>query len=158
MVEYISREGYQRLQAELQRLLSRERPTVVNQVAAAAAEGDRSENAEYIYGKKRLREIDKRIELLNRRVQILRPLDGPRRLDRVDVLSWVVVEDDDEVKHAYCLVGADETDAKEGLISYHSPVGQALLGREVGDEIRVRIPKGTIELAVISIHATRPPV
>lgn len=156
MAEYISVAGYKQLQDELNQLMTKERPTVVNQVAAAAAEGDRSENAEYIYGKKRLREIDKRLAFLSKRLKVLTPLEGPRRLDQVDVLSWIVVEDQDEVERVYQLVGADESDAKNGQISYHSPVGQALLGCSVDDEVKVQIPRGTVELAVLSIHATRP--
>ncbi len=154
MAEYISAEGRARLAAELHQLLTKERPSVVNTVAAAAAEGDRSENAEYIYGKKRLRQIDKRIEFLSRRLDHLEVVSAPPTDERVVFLSWVEVEDGDGEVKRYRIVGADETDAKAGWISYKSPVGRALLGKEPDDEVVVNTPGGRVELTILGISRT----
>ena len=149
MAEYISTAGRARLADELHRLLSVERPQVVNTVAAAAAEGDRSENAEYIYGKKRLRQIDRRIEFLSKRLDQLQAVERASTDDRVVFLSWVEVEDEGGQTHWYRIVGADETDAKLGWISFKSPVGKALLGRRRDDTVFVlaREPVTGAELA-----------
>lgn len=156
MPEYISYEGRQRLVDELQHLMRVERPSVVNTVAAAAAEGDRSENAEYIYGKKRLRQIDRRVEFLTKRLDALTPIAKAQRADRVVFLSWVEVEDQDGERNWYRIVGADETDAKQGHISFKSPVARALLGRGVDDDVSVRTPGGLKELVILSIQVDRP--
>lgn len=156
MPEYISTEGRQRLVDELTHLMRVERPSVVNNVAAAAAEGDRSENAEYIYGKKRLRQIDRRIEFLTKRLDKLTPLAKAQRSDRVVFLSWVEVEDEDGEARWYRIVGADETDAKQGHISFKSPVARALLGREVDAEVRVETPGGAKDLTIISVQVDAP--
>ncbi len=149
--EYISLEGWTRLNDELDQLHRVERPTVVNNVAAAAAEGDRSENAEYIYGKKRLREIDKRIEFLRKRVEGLTPVKAASTAERVVFLSYVRVEDAEGELHEYRIVGADETDARTGAISVKSPVGRALVGKRLDDEVFVRTPGGLKELTIIDI-------
>ena len=153
---YISREGADVLQAELDHLFRVERPRVVNNVAAAAAEGDRSENAEYIYGKKRLRQIDKRIGFLSRRIDKIEVVPPPKQFDKIVILSWIVVETPDGDERTFRLVGQDETDAKIGLISWRSPVGRALLGKREGDTVNVQTPGGHAEYEIVGIHAERP--
>ena len=153
---YISQDGYNKMAGELDELLTGERPRVVNNVAAAAAEGDRSENAEYIYGKKRLREIDKRIEFLTRRLDLLEVVAQPRDASRARLLSWVKVEDEDGEERVFRVVGADETDAKRGWISWRSPVGRALLGKAVDEEFSVTTPRGTVEYVVTEIFLAVP--
>jgi transcription elongation factor GreB len=154
---YISRQGQQRLTDELRQLFEVERPKVVNNVADAAAEGDRSENAEYIYGKKRLREIDRRLEFLNKRLRLVEIIAPPKSVDRVVFLSWVHVQNGEtgDERH-YRIVGADETDAKQGDISVNSPVGQALLGKQTDDEVSVTTPGGTVDLLVLGVSVERP--
>jgi transcription elongation factor GreB len=149
---YITPEGARALKAELDQLWTVERPRVTREVADAAAQGDRSENAEYIYGKKRLREIDRRLEFLAKRLDSLTVVEPRQRSDdKVYFGAWVTLEDDDgDVE--YRLVGPDEADARRGLISIDSPLGRALLGRAVGDEVRVVRPKGA---TVYSIAAVR---
>ena len=112
----------------------------MNIVATAAAEGDRSENAEYIYGKKRLREIDKRVEFLSTRLDVLEVVHQPVTTERARLLSWVEVEDEDGETQVFRVVGADETDAKMKWISWQSPVGRALLGKGLDDEVHINTP------------------
>ncbi len=141
---YITPEGHQRLWQEHSHLVKRERPRVVQEVAEAAAQGDRSENAEYIYGKKRLREIDRRVRFLEQRLdaaQIVDPRQQTRR-DRVFFGATVQVEDEAGELKTWMIVGEDETDAGTGRISHRSPIGQALLGKGLDDEIKVRTPGG----------------
>jgi transcription elongation factor GreB len=155
---YITPEGYERLRAELERLWREERPRVTREVAEAAAHGDRSENAEYIYGKKRLREIDRRIEQLSRRLDEL--IVVPPREDQPDRVyfgAWVELEDEDGVVSEYRIVGPDELDAARGCVSVDAPLGRALIGRARGDELTVQRPKGTVTFVVreIRYRATR---
>lgn len=154
--QYISVEGFKKLAAELDHLLTVERPQVVNTVAAAAAEGDRSENAEYIYGKKRLRQIDKRMEFLRDHLEKLEAVEPPRATDKVRFLSWVRLENADSGElRTFRIVGADETDARAGWISWKSPVGKALLGKAVDDEVSVHTPGGRVEYIVLDIASRR---
>lgn len=152
--EYITGEGYRKLAEELERLLRVERPRVVKGVADAAAEGDRSENAEYIYGKKKLREIDKRIEFLTKRVDTLTVVTDlpPEGSTKIFFGAYVELEDDDGKAACYRIVGADETDAERGYISIESPVARALLGKNMGDEVTVRRPKGEVTFQVLSVR------
>ncbi len=155
--DYISREGHARLAAELDSLLRVERPRVCNNVTLAAAEGDRSENAEYIYGKKRLRQIDKRLEFLDRRLDALEVVERPRDTGKVVFLAWVELRDEEDATvKVYRLVGADETDAKAGFISWKSPVGRALLGRRIDDEVCVQTPGGEKVYTILGIYAEPP--
>jgi transcription elongation factor GreB len=152
--EYITDPGYRRLREELDRLLRVERPRVVKGVADAAAEGDRSENAEYIYGKKKLREIDKRIEFLTKRVDALTvvtefPAEGT---EKIFFGAFVELEDDDGRLTRYRIVGADESDAQRGFISIDSPVARALMGKRLGDEVTVQRPKGEVTFSVRSVR------
>lgn len=152
--DYITVDGHKRLQEELERLLTVERPKVVKGVADAAAEGDRSENAEYIYGKKKLREIDKRIEYLTRRLDALKVVTDvpPEGTENIFFGAYVEIEDGDGHKHVYRIVGADETDAAKSFISIDSPVARALMGKRVGDEVSVQRPKGETTIVILAVR------
>jgi transcription elongation factor GreB len=151
---YITRPGFEKLQAELEWLWKQERPRVTEAVSVAAALGDRSENADYIYGKKRLREIDRRIRFLTKRIDELKVVDaGPRKeADRIYFGAWVTVEDEAGESQRYQLVGPDEFDAAAGRISVDSPVGRALMGRRLDDEVPIRRPKGEVIYTVLAIE------
>jgi transcription elongation factor GreB len=150
---YITPEGYARLRDEADRLWRVERPRVTREVADAAAQGDRSENAEYIYGKKRLREIDSRVRFLNKRLEELTVVDAPPDdRERVFFGAWVTLEDEEGETVRYRVVGPDESDAAERRISMESPMGRALLGRRLDDEVRVRRPKGDAHFVVVEIE------
>lgn len=151
---YITRAGFIKLQAELKWLWKEERPRVTEAVATAAALGDRSENADYIYGKKRLREIDSRLRFLTKRIDDLKVVDaGPRKeADRVYFGAWVSLEDEAGETVRYQLVGPDEFDASAGRISVDSPVGRALIGKRMGDEVSVRRPKGETFYTILTIE------
>jgi transcription elongation factor GreB len=154
---YITPEGYERLRRELDQLWSVERPRVTHEVSVAAAQGDRSENAEYIYGKKRLREIDARVRFLSKRLDELTVVEAssqPR--DKVYFGAWVQVEDGAGEELRFRIVGPDEVDASRGRISIDSPVGRALLGREVDDEVTVQRPKGRATFTVLAIAYEEP--
>jgi len=153
---YITSEGHARFRAELDKLWTVERRTVVAEVEAAAAHGDRSENAEYIYGKKRLREIDRRVRYLSKLLEDAVVVEPSGRVpDKAYFGTWVTVEDEEGETAVYRLVGPDEFDAGQGLISIDSPLGKALLGRREGDSVLVRRPKGEIELTVVGIAERR---
>jgi transcription elongation factor GreB len=150
---YVTREGYARLAAELEQLWRVERPRVTREVSEAAALGDRSENAEYIFGKKRLREIDRRIRFLSKRLDELVVVDAaPERSGRVYFGAFVELEDEEGERLAVRIVGPDEFDVAAGTISLESPLGRALIGREEGDEFVFRRPKGTVRYTVVSIR------
>jgi transcription elongation factor GreB len=145
-------EGFRKLRAELEYLGTVERPRVVQGVADAAAEGDRSENAEYIYGKKRLREIDRRMRWLRKVLEAAEVIDPA--IDRGDTVFFgatVVLESDDGETFTYQIVGEHETDAASGRISYRSPVGAALLRRRVDDEVTVDTPRGRKKLTIVEV-------
>jgi transcription elongation factor GreB len=150
---YVTREGARRLQEELARLRSRDRPKVVQEVADAAAQGDRSENAEYIYGKRKLREIDRRIHWLTRRLEAATVVE-PRTdgVDKVFFGAFVELEDEDGARMAYRIVGEDEIDLDRGHISWRSPLGRSLLGKRAQDCVLLRRPSGEIELTIVSIR------
>ena len=149
---YITAEGAENLRKELTRLWDVERPRVTQGVSDAAAEGDRSENAEYIYGKKRLREIHRRCRFLKKRLENLTVVsEHPPNTGKVYFASWVRVEDDDGEESVYRIVGPDETDSQRGFISIESPVGRALLGKSLDDEVTVRIPKGNKVLTILEV-------
>jgi transcription elongation factor GreB len=150
---YITPEGVQRLRAELEALWRVERPRVTAEVAAAAALGDRSENAEYIYGKKRLREIDRRIEFLAKRLDELEVVrEAPADAGRVFFGAWVTLEDEAGGRREYRLVGPDEFDVERGWISIESPLARALLGRSEGDEVDVVAPRGRARYCVMRVR------
>jgi transcription elongation factor GreB len=150
---YITPEGYKRLTSELEFLHFKKRPEVVGFLADAAAEGDRSENAEYIYRKRQLREIDRRMRFLGKRLDHVAVVD-PRaqtRRDRVFFGATVAVDDDEGERHVYRIVGVDEVEGATGAISWKSPVGKALLGKELGDTVTVRWHAGERELTIVTI-------
>lgn len=141
--KYITPEGYRRLNEELQRLWKEERPPITKSVQEAAAQGDRSENAEYIYGKKQLREIDRRIRFLSKRLDGMNVVERvPEDTGKVFFGAWVEVEDDDGKVERFRLVGPDEADGSRGEISVDAPLARALLGKRVDDEAWVRTPNG----------------
>ncbi|MFD2167395.1 transcription elongation factor GreB [Thalassotalea euphylliae] len=149
---YITREGYERLDRELKFLWKDERPKVTKAVSEAAALGDRSENAEYIYGKKRLREIDRRVRFLNKRLEDLQIVYPEKQQEgKVYFGAWVTLIDEDDKEYTYRLVGVDEWDVKKGEISIDSPVARALIGKQVDDEVVVKTPEGERYLEVIKI-------
>lgn len=140
---YITRAGYEKLAAELRYLWKEERPRITQSVSEAAALGDRSENAEYIYGKRRLREIDRRVRFLSKRLDTLTVVDySPKQEGKVFFGAWVNLEDEDGEVQAYRIVGGDEFDPAKNWISIDSPVARALIGKSVDDEIQVRTPSG----------------
>jgi transcription elongation factor GreB len=140
---YITRQGYHRLENELRYLWKEKRPVVTKAVQEAAAQGDRSENAEYIYGKKQLREIDSRIRFLSKRLDGMTIVDqAPDDPGRIYFGAWVELEDDHGDVRVLRLVGPDETDAARGWISIDSPVARALLKKSVDDEATVDTPAG----------------
>ena len=133
-----------------------DRPRMAQAVATAAAEGDRSENAEYIYGKKKLAEMDRRIRFLRKRLEALTVVsDLPRDDGRVYFGTWVTLAGAGGEEVTYRLVGPDETDAEAGFISVDSPVGRALLGREEGDEVTVDRPKGRARFEIVRVRVER---
>ncbi|MFN0061919.1 MAG: transcription elongation factor GreB [Myxococcaceae bacterium] len=150
---YITRTGAERLHAELQQLLYKERPKVTAEVSAAAAQGDRSENAEYLYGKKRLREIDRRIRFLQQRLDtatIVTPAEQKKR-SLAFFGATVLLEDEDGEHKRYQIVGADELDPAGGRISMDSPLGRALLGKRVDDEVTIQSPRGERSWTLVKI-------
>lgn len=156
MTNLITAEGMKRLQDEFDHLWKVERPKVVQGVADAAAEGDRSENAEYIYGKKRLREIDRKLKHLGGRLKVLKVATPPARPGAVSFGCWVTYEDEEGNERCYQLVGADEFDVSLGRISIDSPVGQALLQKKIDDEVTIRRPSGELTVVITDISNSRP--
>jgi len=149
---YITPEGEQALKHELKELWLRRRQEVVPALKAAAAEGDRSENAEYIYRKKQLGEIDRRVRYLSKRLDEIEVVHNkPPRQDRVFFGAWVSLEDETGGERRYRIVGADETSAGKGWISVDSPMARALLGRQVDDAIGVDLPEGRVNLVLLDI-------
>lgn len=154
---HITAEGYRRLQEEADQLWHEERPRLTKAVAIAAAEGDRSENAEYIYGKRRMAEIDRRLRMLGNRLDVLTIVEGPARDDgKVYFGSWVVLETQEGDRVCYRLMGPDETDVDRGFISVDSPMGKALMGKEAGDEVLVRRPRGDAVFEIVEVCLKRP--
>ncbi|MCX5730854.1 MAG: transcription elongation factor GreB [Deltaproteobacteria bacterium] len=149
---YITPEGFRRIAEEHARIWTVSRPRVVAEVATAAALGDRSENAEYIYGKKKLRELDRRLRELSERMDSLTVIAStPHPSGRASFGAWVTVEHEDGEERRYRLVGPDEFDAEAGLISVNAPLGLALLGKRVGDVVVVQRPVGRTEVTVVAI-------
>jgi len=151
--KYITPEGARRLEEELDSLWRIERPRVTQAVSEAAAQGDRSENAEYTYGKRRLREIDRRVRFLRKRLEgmvvVEQPPSDPRR---VFFGAWVAVETEDGVESRYRIVGPDEFDMAPGYISMDSPLGRALLGKRLDDEITAELPGGTRTFVIVAVE------
>lgn len=154
---YITAEGQQRLQMELADLWSR-RAEVTSALAAAAAEGDRSENAEYIYRKKQLREMDRRIRYLQKRLGEIKVVHSiPRDTSRVYFGAWVKLEDDAGKELVYRIVGPDEFDLEKGFISMDAPVARALMKKTLDDEVVVSLPGGEARFYIVDIRYGAPP-
>jgi transcription elongation factor GreB len=157
--KYITPEGAQRLRDELDQLWLEERPRVTQAVSEAAAQGDRSENAEYTYGKKRLHEIDRRVRFLRKRLEGMTVVDtqasDPRR---VYFGAWIQLEHADGVLRWYRLVGPDEFDMAPGYVSMDSPLGRSLLGKREDDEVTVHLPGGPDTVAIVAVrYGVKPP-
>lgn len=149
---YITRAGWQVLDQELKYLWKEERPKVTQAVSDAAALGDRSENAEYIYGKRRLREIDRRVRFLSKRLEVLQIVDYQSSQEgKVFFGAWVELENEQGETKQHRLVGTDEFDPAKNWISIDSPVARALIGKQVDDEIQVETPLGKITLYINKI-------
>jgi transcription elongation factor GreB len=153
---HITRAGWQALHAEQEQLWQRRRE-VVKHLAAAAAEGDRSENAEYIYRKKQLREMDRRIRYLQRRLPALKVVDDPPTdTGQIFFGAWIAVEDERGERMHYRIVGADEFNPKRNWISIDSPMARALLQRRVDDEVSVETPGGQVRLTILDVSYVDP--
>ena len=151
--KYITPAGARRLRAELDELWRAERPRVTQAVAEAAAQGDRSENAEYTYGKRRLREIDRRVRFLRRRLDGMRIVaDSPSDPARVFFGAWVTLQDEEGREHRHRIVGPDEFDLAPGYISMDSPLARALMRHRVDDEVGVDLPGGSRRYVLTSIE------
>jgi len=153
--KYITPAGFDSLNKELDILWKVTRPEVTRIVSAAAAQGDRSENADYIYGKRRLREIDSRIHFLRKRLDhIVVVNSAPSNLDRIYFAAWIELKKSDDVIQRYRIVGPDEYDLKQNLISLDSPLAKALIGKAVGDRIVITLPNGKEEYQILKISYT----
>lgn len=151
---YITRTGYQQLRDELKQLMNEERPAVVSTVSWAASNGDRSENGDYLYGKKRLREIDRRIRFLTKRLEaaeVVDPALQPNK-DQVFFGATVLYLDKSGQEYRVTIVGVDEADPLHGKISWISPVARALIKAREGDTITLRTPAGIDELDILEVH------
>lgn len=150
---YITPEGEQALRDELQFLWKVKRPEVTQAVREAAALGDRSENAEYIYGKRQLREIDRRVRFLSKRLDEVSVVDRlPEDRSRVFFGAWVTIENEDGSEQEYRIVGADEFDLEKGYLSINSPLARALIGKHLDDEVSVRTPEGWKQVVITDIR------
>jgi len=151
--KYITADGAQRLRAELEELWRHERPRVTQAVAEAAAQGDRSENAEYIYGKRRLREIDRRVRFLRQRLDGMVVVEHtPASNARVFFGAWVTLASQDGGRERYRIVGPDEFDRAPNYISMDSPLGRALMRKALHDELTVELPEGARTFVITQIE------
>jgi transcription elongation factor GreB len=150
---YITAEGAEAMKQQLADLWSLRRKDVVPALSAAAAEGDRSENAEYIYRKKQLGEIDRKIRYITKRLDVMKVVSQlPGSQDKIYFGAWVELEDEAGQPHKHRIVGADETDASRGYISIDSPLAKALMGHQVGDSIQVKLPERSVEMHILEIR------
>ena len=154
LTNYMTPSGFAAMQAELRQLLYTERPKVVETVSWAAGNGDRSENGDYIYGKKRLREIDRRVRYLSKRLESAEVVDPQRQqhLSQVFFGATVTYARADDSEHTVTLVGIDEIDVEHGKISWISPMAKALLKAKVGDALALKLPGGTETIEVVTIR------
>ena len=155
---FITPAGFARIRAEYDLLLGQERPRLVETIAWAAANGDRSENGDYIYGRQKLREIDRRLGYLSKVMKDARPVDPANQPTRDQVRFGATVELTDEMdeRRTLTIVGDDEADASAGLIGWSAPLARALIGARVGDERIVRLPNGEKSYEVMAIHYPSP--
>ena len=150
---YITPQGFARIRAEYEQLFSIDRPTLVETIAWAAANGDRSENGDYIYGRKRLREIDRRLSYLSKAMKSAKVVDPAQQEQRDTVRFGATVElaDEEDDRRVITLVGEDEADATSGQVSWAAPIARALVGAKVGDERIVRLPAGEKSYEIMGI-------
>ncbi len=150
---FITPHGFARIRAEYEQLFGEERPKIVETVSWAASLGDRSENADYLYGKKRLREIDRRLSYLSKVMKSAKVVDPARQEQRDTVRFGATVElaDEEDDRRIVTLVGEDESDASSGLVSWAAPIARALIGAKVGDERIVRLPSGEKSYEIMRI-------
>ena len=156
---YITPEGHARLQAEFDQLYKVERPKVVSDVSWAASNGDRSENGDYIYGKKRLRQIDSRLRFLMKRMDSAVIVDPAtqQNLEKVYFGAWVTLYSlDRDTEHTYRIVGQDELEPSKGYISWISPLARMLLGKQPGDNVRVETPGGEENFEIVDVNYSAP--
>ena len=151
---YVTPAGHARLREELDHLLRVERPQVVTTVSWAAGNGDRSENGDYLYGKRRLREIDRRVRFLSKRLENAEIVDPLQRKnpDQAFFGATVTYADDSGTERTVKIVGVDEVDPERGLVSWVSPIAKALLKARVGDVVQLRTPRGVEEIEVVGIR------
>ncbi|UCV27315.1 transcription elongation factor GreB [Ferribacterium limneticum] len=151
---YITPAGHDRLKSELEHLVKRERPHVVEIVSWAASNGDRSENGDYIYGKRRLREIDRRIRFLTKRLDVAEVIDPLRQggNDQIFFGATVTIADANGIANTYTIVGVDETNVSKGRISWISPLARALIKAREGDSIRFQSPVGVREIDILEVR------
>ena len=151
---YITPAGYAALRTEYEALFAGERPKLVDTIAWAAGNGDRSENGDYIYGRKRLREIDRRLGWLSKRMKAAKVIDPAAQQDRSRVWfgATVIIVDEDEAERRLTIVGDDEAEAGAGRVGWNAPIARALRGAALGDVRRVTLPAGEREYEVIAIH------
>lgn len=149
---YITPKGLKRLQDEFKELFHNERPKLVETVAWAAGNGDRSENGDYIYGKRRLREIDSRLKFLRDRIEAAQVVN-PSEVQSESVVfgATVTILDEDDVEKTYTIVGEDEIEPEKNRISWKSPLAKALIGKKVGDEVEIRRPAGVLAAEITKI-------
>ncbi len=153
--KYITQEGFNKLREEVDTLWRVTRPKVTQLVSEAAAQGDRSENADYIYGKKQLRQIDSRIHFLRKRLDNIRVVDSiPDNLDKVYFSAWVKLENIKGEIQCYRIVGPDEFDIEKNTISLDSPLSQQLIGKSLGDKIQVQLPHNIEQYIILEINYT----
>ena len=150
---YITPKGFAKMKDELHELLNKTRPDLTQVIAWAASNGDRSENADYIYGKRRLREIDRRIRFLSKRLEIAEVIDPDFvKASKVQFGATVTFQNEEGLKKSMSIVGIDEIDPGKGKISWISPLAKVLLNQEVGDAVTFRSPKGEEELEILKIE------
>lgn len=154
---YMTTQGWQKMRDEYQRLNSVERPEIVSMVAWAASNGDRSENGDYIYGKKRLREIDRRMGFLESQLQAAEVIDPEKRpqTDTVYFGATVTIAREDDSREVYKIVGREESDPDKGKISYVSPIAKAIIGKKAGEEVLLRTPKGEEYIEIEKVEYIR---
>lgn len=150
---YITPTGFETLTTEHDELLLKERPEILKVIQWAAGNGDRSENADYLYGKKRLREIDRRMRFLKKQIDSAN-IVNPELIKSTTVMfgATVTILDEDDIEKVYCIVGADEIDTKKNWISHRSPIGRSLMGNESGDVVSIKTPNGIREFEILSVE------
>ncbi|NBY20739.1 transcription elongation factor GreB [bacterium] len=150
---YITPHGIERLRSEWKKLMDVDRPEIVKVIQWAAGNGDRSENGDYIYGKRKLREIDRRIRFLTKRMENAEVIDPTKQSsEKVLFGATVTILDEAGLERKYSIVGIDETDGKRGRISWISPIAKALLQKKVGDTVTVRLPKGDEDFEIVKVE------